>query len=178
MFEKIRNLDRRSKNILETILIIVFSVGFLVFNLISDAIEAKKEQEESMKTAIVVDHSRYMTVLGCARKFVKAIQDGDKDNLMILIEKEYREKSGLNISNISNFLPTLDKDGVYDYEGGLMYEHRLSKNVVEYYLEGNIQKSIMDEASTSIKYDMTITLYESEFTFSIRSGIGDLNYEE
>lgn len=178
MFKKLYNLDARGRNIFEIVVVVVFAVGFVAYMLISNAIEAKRIQEESMKTILVQDASRYFTVLGCAQKFVNTIQIGNKEDILTVLDEDYKEKNRINESTVHNYIPKLEVDSVYDYEGMEMYQHRISKNVVKFYLKGRIKKSILDEISTSFDYDLSITLYENEFTFSVRPGIEELDINE
>ncbi|HBA37388.1 MAG TPA: hypothetical protein DCY94_01565 [Firmicutes bacterium] len=173
MFKKLRELDARGRNIFEIVMVILLSLGFLIYVLWSNFLKARAIQEESMRTVIVQDGSRYFTVLGCAKKYVETVVSKDKENILTLLTEDYKEKNRITEANVYNYIPNLDASALYDYEGEEMYQHRLSKNVVEYYLKGKIKKLLMDEATVTVDYDMTVTLYENEFLFSIRPGIGD-----
>ncbi len=178
MIEKFKSLEPKQKNILEIFLIIGLVILVFTINLISKVIDAKKEQIESMKTVLVTDNSLYFTVLGCAKKFLTTLQSGNKSDIILSMDEEYITQNRITEANVLSYVPTLNRTSVYDYIGEEMYEHRISKNVTTYYIKGKIANSIMDESSTYTRYDMTITLFENTFTFTVKPGIGDLDYEE
>lgn len=168
-----KELNEKEKNILTIIVALGVLVVFLGASLIGKYFDAKKEKEESMKTVLVTDNSRYFTVLGCADKFISYLKEGDAESLLLLLEEEYKDSFGVNVGNVKNFLPALDKDSMYEYVGEEMFQHRVSEKVVEYYLKGKIKKSILDEQSTFKRYDLTVILYEDKFLFAVKPGIGD-----
>ncbi len=178
MIEKYKNLNPRDKNILETILIIIISIVLAASVLISDAIKAQKVKLESMKTILVKDNSRYFTVIGCAEKFIENVSNKKTENILLLIDPNYKERNRIESSNLYSYVPSLDSSSSYNYIGREMYEHKISKNVTEYFVRGFIKTNKMDELPIYMPYDMTVTLQESEFTFTVKPGIGGLDYEE
>jgi len=178
MIEKIRNLDARGKNIFECILIVLAVIVFLGILLVENIMDAKREQEESMKTILVTDASRYFTVLSCVRSFVNTVSTGSRSDLVLLLDSDYKERNRIDEVNVKTFLPELDASSSYDYTGDEMYEKRLSKNVTTYFVKGRIKKVLFDENPVYMNYDMTITLHESDFIFTVEPGIGGLDYEE
>lgn len=178
MIEKYSNMSPREKNIFETILIISLAAIFLLGSLIGNLVDARKEQKESMKTVLVTDNSRYFTVIGCAKKYLSYLKDNSTEEILTILNEEYKESNRILASNLYTYVPRLNKDTIYDYVGEEMYQHRVSKNIVEYYVFGKIKTDNLDQESTYMDYDMTIILYENEFIFSVKPGVGDLSYEE
>lgn len=170
-----RELTLKEKNILTIILSLLVLLVFIGIGIYDKYMESKEEMEESMKTTLVQDESRYMTVLSCARKFLDTVQNGTSDEIISLLKNDYRDTYNINANNLSNYVPKLAKDPIYVYAGEEMYQKRISKNVIEYYLIGNIKEEVLDDISKYTKYDLTITLYENKFVFSIKPGIGDAN---
>ncbi len=177
MIKKIKDLNPKQKNILEIILIIILVIVVLLVNIIVEVLDAKKEQEESNKTILVQDNSRYFTVLGCAKKFLVEISKQDKENIILLLDTEYKNENNITTDNVLEYIPELSTTNIYDYVGSYMYQHTVSKNVTTFYLKGKIANYVLDDATTYIDYDLTITLYENTFTFTVKPGIGDLEYE-
>lgn len=169
-----REMTTKEKNILTIIIALLVLIAFITISLVENYMRAKREQEESMKTVLVTDNSRYFTVLGCAKKFLNHSQTGSTEDLLSLLKDEYKESFRITASNVRNFVPKLDAGSTYDYEGGAMYQHRISKNVVEYYIDGKIKKGNFDEDATFVDYDLTIILYEDKLLFAVKPGIGDL----
>lgn len=174
----LKDLNENEKNILTTIVMLIIFVCFLIYLGVSKYIESKKEQEESMKTVLVTDASRYLTVANCVKKYLSTVQTGATDDILLLLNEEYKSEHAITQRNLSNYIPKLDRNFIYDYAGEEMYQHRISKNVVEYYLKGRIKKSQLDEDDIYTKYDITVVLYEDKFLFSIKPGIGGLQDEQ
>lgn len=168
------NLSEKDKNIITIIVALTIFAIFIGYSLIDKAIEAKREQEESMKTVLVQDDSRYLTVISCIKKYLSYVQNGTPEDIVLLLNDEYKNAYHVTTSNAKNFIPVLSKDYVYEYAGAEMYQHRISKGVVEYYVKGKIKATQLDSPSTYIDYNVTVVLYESELLFSIKPGIEGL----
>lgn len=164
----------KEKNIMTIVFALAVLVFFFAWSLIDNYNEAKKEQQKSMETVLVTDAGRYMTVIGCAKKFITYIQNGTEEDLLLLLNEEYKNSNRILASNVRNYVPSLESGPIYDYVGKEMYQHRISQNVVEYYVKGRIKRTVLDADSVYIDYDLTVVLYENEFLFSIKPGIGDL----
>ncbi len=170
-----KELTEKEKNILTIIVALGVLVVFLGASLIGKYIDLRKEKKESMKTVLVTDNSRYFTVIGCADKFISYIKEGDASNILTILEEDYKTSNNISEINVKNYVPTLDKNALYDYVGDEMYQHRVSEKVVEYYVKGKIKTSLLDEESSYKDYYLTIVLYEDKFLFSVKPGIEDLN---
>lgn len=175
MEEEKRKLTAKEKNVLTIIVALIVLVVFLGISIFDKINESKREMEESMKTVLVTDESRYFTVLGCARKFLDTVQNGTQEEKMSLLKEEYKEQNRIVLNNLNSFLPNLTPQRMYIYTGEEMYQRRLSKNVVEYYLTGSIKDVVFEGDPIYTKYDLTITLYESKFVFAVTPGIGGMN---
>lgn len=173
--EEKRELTAKEKNVLTIIIALVVLVIFLGISIFDKINDSKHEMEESMKTVLVTDESRYFTVLGCARKFLDTVQNGTQEEKLSLLKEEYKEQNRIVLNNLNNFLPKLTPQRMYTYTGEEMYQKRLSKNVVEYYVKGNIKELVFEDDPIYTKYDLTITLYESKFVFAVTPGIGGMN---
>lgn len=178
MYEKLNNLSPKEKNIFEIVFVLVIVVIVLGINLYDTQKEAKREQEESQKTVLVKDNSRYFTVIGCADTFIKTIGAGNKDDILLLLNNEYIEKNRINENNVDKFVPKLNPNTQNTYVGSVMYKKQISENVSKYFIKGKVRQEVFDGASTYLPCDLTITLYEKDFIFDVELGIGDLDYEE
>ncbi len=173
-----KNMQEKDKNILKIILALTVLVFFIGWNLLSKYMDAKKEQELSQKTVLVTDNNRYITVINCVNKFLNYVQSDNKDDILLLLEEDYKNSFRINSSNVKNFIPILGQNFLYDYKGSEMYQKRISKTVIEYYVKGKIRKSKLDELPAYTDYDVTIILYEDKFVFAVKPGIGGLDIEE
>lgn len=173
--EEKRELTAKEKNVLTIIVALIILVIFLGMSIFDKIDRAKEEMKESMKTVLVTDESRYFTVLGCARKFIDTVQNGTQEEKMSLLKEDYKEQNRVTTNNLSTFLPKLDPQSMYTFVGEEMYQKRISKNVVEYYLKGSIKELKFEENPVYTEYNLTVTLYESKFTFAIEPGIRGMN---
>ena len=173
MENKQNSINKSKKDVIEIIFMIIMIVLFIAFKLYSSYIDAKKTSQFSTEKHLVTDNSRYFTVIGCIDKYLNTIKSGNKDNILITLDNNYINEYNINKDNLLNYIPNLNKDKMFNYSGREMYEKRISKNVVEYYVYGYIEESVLDEISTGFSYNVTVILYESEFLFSIRPGVSN-----
>ena len=172
--KKNKKLSEKQKNIIEIIIAIVILILFIGYRIYENYSKTKKEMFLSQQKTIVTDDSRFFTVLSCVNKYLNTIQNGNPNEILLILNDEYKEENGINIDNYQNFVPSLDKSSIYDYEGTEMYQKRISKNVVEYYVYGNIKENNMVDAPVRTKYNLTVVLYENEFVYSIKDGVASI----
>lgn len=170
MKNKWNKMSTSKKNTLEIIIALIIMISFIGFRLYSNYKTAKKETEYSKEVHLVSDNSRYFTVISCIEKYLNTVETGNKNNILLTLDSEYKKAYNINEKNINNYIPKLEKDKMYNYSVHKMYEKRISKNVSEYYIYGDIVETIMDESILGTSYDITIILYEDKFLFSVRPG--------
>lgn len=171
MRKKWKNMNQSKKNTLEIIIALLIMFSFFGYKIYSNYVEVKKKSEFSKETHLVTDNSRYFTIISCIEKYLNTVQSSNEDNILMTLNDEYKKMYNIDENNLSNYIPKLDKTKMYGYSGSEMYEKRISRNVVEYYVKGGIKESSLDEKSTFTQYDITVILYESKFLFSIRPGV-------
>lgn len=188
MIQKYKELDENKKNIIQIIIALSALILFIVIRLIvefggnSTAFNKEKYQKE-----IVKDNSRYYTVIGCINKYINYVQMGNNEDILLLLDEEYKSTFNITASNLKNYIPSLENDGDYSYVGHAMYTKRISESVSEYYVDGEIKKDLFmgdieegeEYTETNsyepkyIDYDFTVTLYENKFIFSIKPGVNE-----
>lgn len=171
MRNKWNSMNEKEKNIFEIVIVLIMVVLFIAYKLYSNYADAKRASVVSSETHLVTDNSRYFTVIGCVEKYITTIKSGNKNNILTILDSKYKEEYNIEKNNLKNYIPNLNGDKIYSYSGREMYEKRISKNVVVYYVYGNIEESVLDEIPTGFEYNLTVTLYESEFLFSIKPGV-------
>lgn len=172
---KLKDLNETEKNILKIIIALSIFAVFLIYIFTLNYNKKVEEKKISEKTVLVTDNSRYMSVINCVRKYLLYVQSGNKNDMLLLLNDEYKSEYNITENNVLSFVPELDENLMYDYVGKEMYSHRISKNVVEFYVKGSISASMMDEAPSYRDYDLTVILYENKLIFSVKPGIGGLN---
>lgn len=171
---KNKKLNEKQKNIIEIIIAVVILILFIGYRIYENYTKAKNEMILSQQKTIVTDDSRFFTVISCINKYLNTVQNGNPNDILLILNEEYKEANGINNNNYQKFIPSLDKTKLYEYEGNEMYQKRISKNVIEYYVYGNIKESNMDDDPVRTKYNLTVILYENEFIYSIKTGVANI----
>lgn len=143
---------------------------FIGINLYGNYKKSKEEFMISEEKQPVLDNSRYMTVINCINKFINYVQIGNKDNILLLLNEEYKNDYNVDVNNLNNFIPNLSSDGIYSYSGEEMYYKQISENVTEYYVVGNIEQTTYENVPIKTPYNITIVLYENKLVFSVKPG--------
>ena len=128
--KKNKKLNEKQKNIVEIIVAIVILALFIGYRIYENYTKTKNEMLLSQQTTIVTDDSRFFTVISCINRFLSTIQNGSSNDVLLILNEEYKKNRGIDINNYQNFIPSLNKSSLYDYEGSEMYQKRISKNVV------------------------------------------------
>lgn len=173
MKRKFEELSDTQKDLLKIAIalgVLAIFIGVTLYNNYRNAVD---EFEASHERTIVKDNSRYFTVLGCAKKYLNYVKQGNSEDILLILNEEYKNTFNITSQNLNNHIPSLEKSGLYDYVGEEMYEKKISKNVTEYYVYGQIQKSMMDEPNTYVDYNLTVILYEDRLLYSIRPGVSE-----
>lgn len=131
------------------------------------------EKEKNDKAKETTDYNKYLSAVQCVNLFLDTIIK-DENEALILLNEEYKQKYNITTNNIKSFLPALSKNFLHDFKTNKIYQKKISKNVTEYYLKGEIVSSAMDMNTTYTDLDVTIVFYETDETFSIKLGIEDL----
>ncbi len=167
--------ENTKKDIIKITLALLVLVFFMGLKLYDNYRDAKIEAEISSKRILVKEPSRYFTVIGCIDKYLKYVQNNDIDNIWTILNSEYKNEFNIKKDYIYNYIPNLNDGAIYTYKGYEMESKKVSKNITEYYVNGKIKRTIMDESDTFIDYDFTVILYENEMLFSIRPGVKNEN---
>lgn len=170
MKKKWESLSENKKNTLIIILCFAVLLSFLIYRLYSNYRKRIESEAVSKEVLVVRDESRYFTVISCIQKYLNYVQSRDKSSILEILSEEYKSNNGINENNVLDFIPKLDANLLYDYSGDIMYSHKISKNVSEYYVHGFI-KSEGDGISEYSDYNVTVILYENKLVFSIKPGV-------
>lgn len=151
------------KNILLlTILIIIIIVGLTLH----DYRNPSNGVKVTKKITLVDDYSRFFTISNASNKYINYLQNRDKDNLMFLLSDSYIVGNNINKNNILTKLKLLD-EGEYNFEARNMYQEKFSKNIIRYYIKGNLTRIMIDHYTKPIDYYLIVDLYLDNSTFSV-----------
>ncbi|NLL02456.1 MAG: hypothetical protein GX265_05515 [Mollicutes bacterium] len=162
--------ELNKKNIiLLIILVIVFSAGILLHNYRNPV----KENKKTEKITLVKDYSRFFTISNAGNKYIQYLKNKDKDNLIILLNESYLTLNDINENNVLEKL-TLLSSGNYSFEARKMYQENKNKNLIRYYIKGDLTKEVMDEYQRPTDYYLIIDLDIKNMTFSVTPYDGKL----
>lgn len=168
-----KEMSETKKNIITIAVALGILVLFIGINIYSSYKKSIDESGINGKRTLVVDNGRYFTVMGIVKKYLNYVQNGNNNEILSIIDEEYKKEYNVTSSNLSNFIPKLDRNLTYDYFGKEMYQKRLTKSITEYYVYGEIKSTILDETPNYYTYNMTVILYEDELLFAIRPGVDE-----
>lgn len=167
------------KNIFRKILFIIIYIGLFILMIFVLNIKKEKlkvEQENSLKLTYATNHKQFFIALNCAEQFLKIVSENNINDIMSLINIEYKNENNITKDNILNYLPKLSANKMHKFSATKVFKKRISKNVIEYYLEGKIISLSMGEESSK-DYTLGIVLYEDKNIYSIKFGKEDIPNE-
>lgn len=148
-------------------------IGFGILAIILLIIHFIGGNKDDNKINIVKSSSKFYTVSGCVNRYLNYLYSEDVDNLMLLIDKSYKNKNNINSKN---FFDKIDKlDNMYTFEARKMYEQVINKNVTRYYVKGYlIKESINSDFNDKQDYYLIVNLDTKNSTYSISPYDGDV----
>ena len=155
--------------ILLIIFVLVIITGIVLYNYRNPVVETKKEE----KIILVKDYSRFFTISNAGNKYIQYLKNKDKDNLIILLNESYLTLNDINENNVLEKL-TLLSFGNYSFEARKMYQENKNKNLIRYYIKGDLTKEVMDEYQRPTDYYLIIDLDIKNMTFSVTPYDGKL----
>lgn len=164
---KKNKMSEKEKNILEIIIALLILTVFIGYRIYNSHIESREVYGEEH---IVSDANRYFTAINCAKKFISSLEKGSANDILSILDSNYKNTNGINASNYRSFVPNIDSSYLYDYVGGVMIEKRISKTCVEYHIDGEIKKYSLNGDIAYEDYDLIVTLFENDLLFSVRPG--------
>ncbi len=151
------------------VLRIWFVVGVIVILLLLffsySVYKEKKENEVNYSNVYtkVKDYNRYYTVTSLVEKFYSYINSKDYNNVLIILNSDYKNTNNINLSNIDNYLPKHEVN--IGFQPGLICTKQISKDLTSYYVKGNTVSSNTGDKISDSYYN--IILDSISFTYSI-----------
>ncbi len=169
------NFKFTKKNIgLLILFIFIFVAGLILYNYRHPS----KEIKSSDKLKIVNDYSRFFTISNAGNKYINYLKNQDKDSLMLILSENYQEVNNITKVNILNKLALLDKNKEYSFEARKMYEEKINKNLIRYYIMGYLTEVVMDEYNPPSDYYLIIDFNPEDRTYSVTPYNGKIFKEE
>ena len=122
------------------------------------------------------DINEFYTVSNCVDKLFMYINIEDKENISVLLSKEYKKENGVDSINIFSFISKFDKD--YSFMPKKMFVQRKSKNVYKYYVYGkkvfDTGEDLGDGYLIGDNYYIVVLLDKSNMTFAVEPYDGEI----
>lgn len=163
-------VEKRNIIILVIIAIILIS-GIIVYETFFD----KSTVNEEKDITVLKDNSRFYTISSCINRYLTYLTNNDSDNLILLVDSEYKKENNINKNNILEYLPKLDKR--YSFSAKKMYEQKLSDDYTKYYVYGYLIEDVFNEEDSiknALDFYTIVTINSENHTYSITPYDGDI----
>ncbi len=168
------NLTKNNIIVIIIFLIVLFS-GLMLYNYRQD----KFGSEKSNKISLVDNYSRFFSISNAANKYINYLNKQDAKKLIILLNDNYQTENNINLENVLHKLSLLDSNKDYNFEARKMYEEKITKNIIRYYIYGNLKENIMDDDYVRpLNYYLIIDLDISKMLFNVTPYNGKIFKEE
>ncbi len=156
--------DKRTVSILLVVALVVLVLALII-------VERKKYQNNldlTNKAHAVDNYSTFFTVDDCANRFVEYLSSGNKDNLLLILNKEYVEQNNINSSNV---LDKIDTKKIYgkliSFKSKEILSKKVSDNVTKYYVSGKLYQDAIDELTEYSDYYLEINVDSETLIFDV-----------
>lgn len=153
-------MKRKQEIVLTLILVIIILITFFIFKPKNKENIDKKEN----KIVNVSSYNEFFTISGSIDKFMSFYTMKDKENLLILFDKKYKEENNIDEDNVISHLNVLDSANNYETTEITKLE---TTNETIYYLNGNLTKLGLDSEEFIKEYKIELIKDNRNNTFSI-----------
>lgn len=163
----------------KTYIIIALGTLSILGALIINKLIKKETPNETTKTTIklVDNYSDFFTANGCATKYINYLTSENKDALMKVLNESYINKNKITNENILTKLDNFSGRSL-TFSTSKMYEEKLSKKVIKYYLKGVLYEDTIDGSSKVGDYYLIVTIDNNQKLFDITPYDGKMFKEE
>lgn len=115
---------------------------------------------------IVKSSSKFYTVSNCVSRYINYLYSEDIDNVILLLEKNYKKKNNINNDNLFKKINKLDN--FYSFSPTKMYEEVINDNLTKYYVKGYLVPDDLDFFETNkVEYYIIVYFNNKKSTYSI-----------
>ncbi len=157
----------KNKKVVSICLLVILAI--LVFALvIVERVKYQNNLDTEGKVYNIDNYSVFFTVDECANRFIGYISSGNTENLLLLLNKEYIQKYGINSSNVIDKIDTMNfKDKIITMQTKKVLAKKISNNVVKYYISGELYLDEIDETTKYGNYYLEINIDSDTLIFDI-----------
>lgn len=142
------------------ILILISVLGLLFLNRTDNNIN----KVEETKYYLLSDYSRFFTVNSCINKYVNSLNNKNYENILKLLDEDYKKQNSIDINNVSNFIDKLD--GNYSFVSKNIYYNKINNQIIIYYVKGYLVSDMLDTINNEkidkyyiVKFDLKNNLF-------------------
>lgn len=117
-----------------TILLAIIAIVVVVISLLT-----KTNDQEKNSISIVTNASEFYTVTSCLYRTVNYALIDDRDNLLLLLNQEYKKENKVTKNNVLELFNNLKTGNTFVSEK--MYYEILDKNLTKYYVSGHVESN-------------------------------------
>lgn len=148
-------------------------IGFGILAIIVLFIHFFFGNKDDNKINIVKSSSKFYTVSSCVNRYLSYLYAEDVDNLLILLDNNYKKKNDINSNNFFDKISKLDNN--YSFEARKMYEQVINDNVTKYYVKGYLIKEGINSYYNEKKdFYLIVNLDTKNSTYSVIPYEGDI----
>ncbi len=168
--------DDKKRSILIIIILVILLGGMIFFLFVNRG--NQDPAKITNKVHMVTDHSRFFTVVSCVSSFISYQSSQDTNNLLLLLNDNYKNNNHITASNLYQYIGTLESD--YEFSANRMYQEQVNDDVMKYYVSGVLNPAMMYDDPEDLyhapqkKYDVIVYLNLRQSTFSIEPYDGSI----
>ena len=132
-------------------------------------------KEEKNKVVLLNDYNEFFTVNSSIFKFIGYLQNKDYDNVLKILDSDYKTNNNINLNNITSFVENLE--GNHTFSSKKIYYEILDDNHTKYYVHGYLTKDIIDGYSERLDRYYIVIFNTKDRIFSIIPS-DEINYKE
>ena len=143
---------KNMRGIIITVIVVaaLYGIYTLFFN------KPKDETDNKIDVVLVNDYNRFYTVSSCVTKYLNTLSSNNVENILTILDKNYKEKNNITEDNIYNYINKVDD--VYSFSPRKMYYKETNNYITKYYIYGTIEKSTINQSDEAKDYYIIVYL--------------------
>lgn len=122
--------------------------------------------EDNNNIEIVKSSSRFYTISNCVSRFINYLYSEETDNLLLLLESNYKKKNKINEENLYSKINKLDN--YYNFEARKIYQEIINDHKIKYYVFGYLGlNDIFANYNEKNEFYIIVYLDRKDSTYSI-----------
>ena len=141
--------------------ILISVLGIMYFG--KDDSDTNSDNEIQYK--LLSDYSKFFTVNSCVYKYISYLSSGDTENILNVLDNDYKLKNNINKNNLFNYVKKLD--GSYSFKAKKIYYGEISDDYISYLVYGYLIKDSLGNIISKEDYYITVNMDLNNHLFSV-----------